>query len=74
MTDDSSSDNVVDMHAARNRLAPVRKEKAIKELRQQFQKAMGWKNSPKPKKPGGSKGPTGSGPGNGPKGGRRKKK
>lgn len=70
MADDDSSDKVVDMDAARNRLAPVRKEKAARELRKQFQKAMGWKSVPKPKKPGGSKGPTG----NGPKGGRRKKK
>ena len=70
---DGSNDNVVDMSAARNRLDPVRKEKAAKELRKQFQKAMGWKNTPKSKKPDG-KGPLGGGPGNGPRGGKRKKK
>lgn len=64
---DGSNDNVVDMNAARNRLEPVRKEKAAKELRKQFQQAMGWKNSPKLKKPGG-KGPKGGGSG------KRKKK
>jgi len=70
---DSSDDNVVDMKSARDRLAPVRKEKAAKDLRKQFQQAMGWKNTPKPKKPGGKKGPAGGGS-KGPGGGGRKKK
>jgi len=56
---DDKDDNVVDMRSARNRLEPVRKEKAAKDLRKQFQKAMGWNSAPKPKKPGGSKGPKG---------------
>ncbi len=70
---ESDDDKVVDLKAARERLAPIRKEKAAKDLRKQFQKAMGWKSVPKTKKPGGSKGSTGDGPDKGPKGGRRKK-
>lgn len=46
-------DKVVDLKEARQRLEPIRKEKAAKALRQQFQKAMGWNSWPKPKKPGG---------------------
>lgn len=65
-------DKVVDLDQARTRLEPVRKEKAAKALRKQFQVAMGWKNTPGPKKPGGSKGPAGGGTGKGPGGGRRK--
>lgn len=64
MADDD--ENVVDLKAARQRLEPVRKEKAAKELRQQFQKAMGWNSLPKPKKPGGK--------GKGKGGGKGKKK
>ena len=69
---DSEDDKVVDLKAARDRLAPIRKEKAAKDLRKQFQKAMGWNSAPKPKKPGGSKGPAGGGKGG--KGGKGKKK
>ncbi len=54
---DGKDNNVVDMTAARQRLDPVRKEKAAKDLRKQFQKAMGWNSWPKSKKPGGSQGP-----------------
>ena len=50
------TDEIVDFKAARERLDPVRKERAEKELRKQFHSAMGWKNRPKPKAPG-SKGP-----------------
>ena len=75
---DEQDDNVVDLAAARARLEPVRKEKAAKEMRKQFQKAMGWNSWPKTKKPGGSKGPaggdSGKGPGGGSGGGKRKKK
>lgn len=59
MVSDSNDDNVVDMDAARNRLETARKDKAAKDLRKQFQKAMGWNSQPKPKKPGGGKGPKG---------------
>lgn len=74
MADDD--DKVVDLKAARQRLEPVRKEKAAKELRQQFQKAMGWNSWPKSKKTTGSKGPTpgGKGKGGGKGGGKGKKK
>ena len=79
VSEDKPSDkdsNVVDLEQARNRLDPVRKEKAAKEMRKQFQKAMGWNSWPKTKKPGGSKGPAGGGSGKGPGsgGGKRKKK
>lgn len=73
---DEQDEKVVDLAAARARLEPVRKEKAAKEIRKQFQKAMGWNSWPKTKKPGGSKGPgkgpDRSGPSKG--GGKRKKK
>lgn len=73
---DEQDDNVVDLAAARARLEPVRKEKAAKDIRKQFQKAMGWNSWPKGKKPGGSKGPGKGTDGNGPStgGGKRKKK
>lgn len=83
MSDDKRSDkpsdkdsNVVDLAQARTRLEPERKEKAAKDMRKQFQKAMGWNSWPKTKKPGGSKGPAGGGSGKGPGsgGGKRKKK
>lgn len=77
-SDNSNDPNVVDMKTARERLAHERKEQAVKDLRKQFQKAMGWKNLPKPKPPAGRKGPPEGGPGKGPgkgsSGGRRKKK
>jgi len=61
-----SDENVVDFDSARERLAPERKEKAAKEVRKQFQTAMGWNSWPKTKKgKGGSKGP-------GPKKGRKR--
>ena len=60
---EDKDDNVVDLTSARQRLEPQRKEKAAKELRKQFQKAMGWNSWPKTKKPGGSKGPKGGGKG-----------
>ena len=60
---EDQKDNVVDMKVARQRLDPVRKEKAANELKQQFQKAMGWNTKPKAKKPSGSKGPKGGGKG-----------
>ena len=61
-----SDENVVDVDSARERLAPERKEKAAKEVRKQFQTAMGWNSWPKTKKgKGGSKGP-------GPKKGRKR--
>jgi hypothetical protein len=63
---DDKDDNVVDLSEARTRLDPLRKEKAAKDMRKQFQKAMGWNSWPKGKKPGGSKGPRG-GPGKGKK-------
>ena len=73
---DEQDDKVVDLAAARARLEPVRKEKAAKDIRKQFQKAMGWTSRPKAKKPGSSKGPgkgtDGDGPSSG--GGKRKKK
>ena len=51
-----SDDKIIDLSKARNRLEPVRKEKAAEDLRQQFEKAMGW-NAPKSKSPkGGGKG------------------
>lgn len=54
-----SDENVVDFDSARSRLEPERKEKAAKELRKQFQSAMGWNSWPKTKKGkgGGRKGP-----------------
>lgn len=74
MADDD--DKVVDLTEARQRLEPVRKEKAAKELRQQFQKAMGWNSWPKPNKNAGGKGPKpgGKGKGGGKGGGKGKKK
>ncbi|HVL01575.1 MAG TPA: hypothetical protein VM553_17275 [Dongiaceae bacterium] len=69
---DEQENKVVDLAEARARLEPVRKEKAAKEIRKQFQKAMGWKSVPKAKKPSG-KGPT-NGPGKGPAGGGKRKK
>ncbi len=49
-------DNIVDFNAAKSDFEPIRKEKAAKAVRKQFQKAMGWKTLPKTKK-NGSKGP-----------------
>ena len=63
---DKKDENVVDFTKARSRLEPERneerKEKAARELRQQFQKAMGWNSWPRTKKSGG-KGPKGKGKG-----------
>lgn len=50
-------DNIVEFGSAKERLAHERKEQAAKDLRKQFQNAMGWKNRPKTKKTSGSKGP-----------------
>lgn len=51
-----SDDNVVEFGSAKERVQQERKEQAAKDLKKQFQTAMGWKNKPKPKPPG-SKGP-----------------
>jgi len=70
MSDDNSEQgNVVDLKQAKARIDPIRKEKAAKDLKKQFQKAMGWNNWPKKKNPSGSKGPKG-----GPRGGKGKKR
>lgn len=57
--DENRNENIVSFDAAKERLAPVRKEKAAKDLRKQFQKAMGWNSWPKSRKGkgGNSKGP-----------------
>lgn len=57
MSEDKSDDNVVEFGSARERVEHERKEQAAKDLRKQFQKAMGWKTRPKTKKKSGSKGP-----------------
>lgn len=57
MPDDQSDDNVVEFGSARERVVHERKEQAAKDLRKQFQKAMGWNNRPKAKNKTGSKGP-----------------
>lgn len=56
---DSSSDgsNVVEFGDALERATHERKEQAVRDLRKQFQTAMGWNNRPKVKKKPGSKGP-----------------
>ncbi|MCP5018833.1 hypothetical protein [Ketobacter alkanivorans] len=51
-----SDDNVVEFGSAKERVVHERKEQAAKDLRKQFQNAMGWKNKPKAKTRG-SKGP-----------------
>ena len=62
---DKKDENVVDFDKARSRLEPERreerKEQAARELRQQFQKAMGWNSWPRTKKKKGGKGPKGKG-------------
>ncbi|RLU00230.1 hypothetical protein [Ketobacter sp.] len=57
MAEDKDSENVVEFGSARERVVHERKEQAAKDLRKQFQKAMGWNSWPKTKKPSGSKGP-----------------
>ena len=57
MSDDKTDDNVVEFGSARERVVHERKEQAAKDLRKQFQTAMGWKNTPKAKKKPGNKGP-----------------
>ena len=48
---------MVEFGSARERVVYERKEQAAKDLRKQFQKAMGWKNRPKVKSKTGNKGP-----------------
>ncbi|MCK5792064.1 MAG: hypothetical protein KAH34_14535 [Ketobacter sp.] len=53
----SDDENVVQFGSAKERFVHERKAQAAKDLRKQFQTAMGWKKQPKSKKSSASKGP-----------------